>query len=280
MWDEFVRGKGNLGHQAICATEPVMGTVWTDIPPLNSQAQERLGYPTQKPVALLERILSASSNPGDVVLDPFCGCGTTVHAAEKLGRRWIGIDVTHLAIGLIEKRLRDAFPIVAFTTHGVPQDIAGARDLANRGKYHEFEKWALSLINAQPGNMGKKGADRGLDGRLYFGKTAHGIVSVKAGDNVGVAMIRDLKGVVERERAQMGVFLTLTPPTKPMLVEAASADLCEVDGFAPVPRIQIVTVEDAMRLRDRAVNLPARRDDTFKKAPREETRGAQGALDL
>jgi site-specific DNA-methyltransferase (adenine-specific) len=162
----------------------------------------------------------------------------------------------------------------------VPQDIAGARDLANRGKYHEFEKWALSLINAQPGNMGKKGADRGLDGRLYFGKTAHGIVSVKAGDNVGVSMIRDLKGVVERERAQMGVFLTLTPPTKPMQVEAASAGLCEVEGFAPVPRIQIVTVEDAMQLRDRAVNLPARRDDTFRKAPREETRGAQGALDL
>lgn len=116
----------------------------TDIPPLNSQAQERLGYPTQKPVALLERILNASSNPGDVVLDPFCGCGTTVHAAEKLGRNWIGIDVTHLAVGLIEKRLRDAFPKVEFTTHGVPQDIAGARDLARRGRddpnyYFEFE---------------------------------------------------------------------------------------------------------------------------------------------
>ena len=102
-----------------------IATVWTDIPPLNSQAQERLGYPTQKPVALLERILNASSNPGDVVLDPFCGCGTTVHAAQKLGRQWIGIDVTHLAIGLIEKRLRDAFPGVEFKTHGVPQDIDG-----------------------------------------------------------------------------------------------------------------------------------------------------------
>jgi site-specific DNA-methyltransferase (adenine-specific) len=251
-----------------------------DIPPLNSQAQERLGYPTQKPVALLERILNASSNPGDVVLDPFCGCGTTVHAAEKLGRQWIGIDVTHLAIGLIEKRLRSAFPDVQFTTHGTPQDLSAARDLAARGKYHEFEKWALSLIDAQPGNLGKKGADRGLDGRLYFGKTGHGIVSVKAGDNIGVSMIRDLKGVIERERAGIGVFLTLTPPTKPMVTEAASAGLHEEPGFAPVPRLQIVTVEDAMRLRERAVQLPARRDDTFKRAAREEGTGRQGALDL
>ena len=169
----------------------VIGDIWTDIPPLNSQAKERLGYPTQKPVALLERILSASSNDGDVVLDPFCGCGTTVHAAEKLRRKWIGIDVTHLAIGLIEKRLRDAFPKVEFTTHGVPQDLAGARDMASRGRsdknyYFEFEKWALSLINAQPGNLSKKGADKGIDGNIYFGKTSRAIVSVKAGDNVSV----------------------------------------------------------------------------------------------
>ena len=214
------------------------------------------------------------------MLDPFCGCGTTVHAAQKLGRRWIGIDITHLAIGLIEKRLRDAFPDVAFTTHGVPQDIAAARDLAARGKYHEFEKWALSLIGAQPGNLGKKGADRGLDGRLYFGKTGHAVVSVKAGQNVGVAMIRDLKGVIEREKAGIGVFLTLTEPTKDMVKEAAAAGQHEEPGFAPVPRLQIVTVDDAMRLRDRAVELPARRDDTFKRAAREVDTGRQGALDL
>jgi len=256
--------------------------VWTDLPPIHASAAERLGYPTQKPVALLERILNASSNPGDVVLDPFCGCGTTVHAAEKLGRQWIGIDVTHLAIGLIEKRLRDAFPTVQFTTHGVPQDIHAARDLASRGKYHEFEKWALSLIAAQPGNFGKKGADRGLDGRLYFGAkgTTLGIVSVKAGENIGVSMIRDLKGVIERERAGVGVFLTLTEPTKPMVAEAASAGLHEEPGFAPVPRLQIVTVEQAMALRERAVQLPARRDDAFKRAAREEAPHRQGALDL
>jgi site-specific DNA-methyltransferase (adenine-specific) len=242
-------------------------------------------------VALLERILNASSNPGDVVLDPFCGCGTTVHAAQKLGRAWIGIDVTHLAIGLIEKRLREAFvnavPPLEFTTHGVPQDLAGARDLAARGRedknyYFEFEKWALSLIAAQPGNLSKKGADKGIDGNLWFGAKHEGraIVSVKAGDNVGVAMIRDLRGVIEREGAGIGVFLTLTPPTQPMVAEAAGAGQFSLDGWSPVPRLQIVTVEEAMQLRDRAVRLPARRDDGFKRAAKEADRGAQGALDL
>ena len=256
---------------------------WSDI--TQASGEERLGYPTQKPVALLERIVNASSNPGDVVLDPFCGCGTTVHAAEKLDRQWIGIDVTHLAIGLIEKRLRDAFPEVTFTTHGVPQDISGARDLARRGHedrnyYFEFEKWALSLINAQPGNLSKKGADRGIDGNIYFGKTSRAIVSVKAGDNVSVAMIRDLRGVIEREKAEIGVFLTLTEPTKPMVTEAAAAGQFEMEGFSPVPRIQIVSIAEALQLRDRAVRLPARRDDTFRRAAREEDTRAQGRLDL
>lgn len=262
---------------------PIQSVV-TDIGPLSSQAQERLGYPTQKPVALLERILSASSNPGDVVLDPFCGCGTTVHAAEKLGRAWIGIDVTHLAIGLIEKRLRQAFPGVAFTTQGVPQDLASAQDLARRGRtdgryYFEFEKWALSLIDAVPGNMGKRGADGGFDGNLYFGRTGRGIVSVKAGDTVGRAMIGDLKGVMDRQKADLAVFLTLTPPTKPMEAEAASAGQVEVDGVA-VPKVQIVTIEEAMRLRDRAVRLPLRRSDTFRAAAREEDGSRQGRLEL
>jgi site-specific DNA-methyltransferase (adenine-specific) len=265
----------------------VMGTVWTDIPPLNSQAQERLGYPTQKPVALLERILNASSNPGDVVLDPFCGCGTTVPAAQKLRRSWIGIDVTHLAIGLIEKRLRDAFEGVQFTTHGVPQDIDGARNLAQRGRkdsnyYFEFEKWALSLINAQPGNLSKKGADKGIDGNLWFGAKHEGraIVSVKAGDYVGVSMIRDLHGVISRESADIGVLLTLADPSKPMLTEAAGAGLHELHGFAPVPRIQIVTIADALALRDRSIRLPARRDDAFRRPAREVDPTAQSAFDL
>jgi site-specific DNA-methyltransferase (adenine-specific) len=259
-------------------------SLWDDVEMLSSQSAERLGYPTQKPVALLERIIAASSNEGDIVLDPFCDCGTTVHAAQKLNRQWIGIDITHLAIGLIEKRLRDAFQNVQFTTHGVPQDLSGARDMAARGRedknyYFEFEKWALSLLNAQPGNLSKKGADRGIDGNLYFAKTSRAIVSVKAGDNVGVSMIRDLRGVIEREKAEIGVFLTLNEPTKPMITEAAAAGQHVEDGFAPVPKIQIVTIEQALQLRDRAVQIPARRDDTFKKAAREKEPG-QGSLDL
>ncbi|HEY9020114.1 MAG TPA: DNA methyltransferase [Paracoccaceae bacterium] len=250
-----------------------------DVGPLSKRHQERLGYPTQKPVALLERILNASSNPGDVVLDPFCGCGTTVHAAQKLGREWIGIDVTHLAIGLIEKRLRDAFADVAFTTHGVPTDLGGAQALAEADK-HEFEKWALSLIDATPGNQGKKGADGGFDGNRYFGKSNRAIVSVKGGRNVGVSMIRDLDSVVARLKADVGILLTLVPPTKPMQAEAAAAGQFELDGFNPVPRLQVVTIEEALKLRDRAVRLPAIRADMFRKAAREEDGGRQASLDL
>ena len=147
--------------------------------------------------------------------------------------------------------------------------------------YFEFEKWALSLIAVQPGNLSKKGADKGIDGNLYFGakSAGRGIVSVKAGDNVGVAMIRDLRGVMMREGAQVGVFLTLTEPSRPMITEAAGAGLCEIAGFAAVPCIQIVTIGQAMALRDRAVRLPARLD-MFKKAAREADGTRQGRMDL
>jgi site-specific DNA-methyltransferase (adenine-specific) len=248
---------------------------------MHNLSSERLGYPTQKPVALLERIVAASSNPGDVVLDPFCGCGTTVHAAEKLGRRWIGIDVTHLAIGLIEKRLRDAFPAVQFTTHGVPQDIAGARDLAARGQadpryYYEFEKWAVSLLSGQPT---RRSGDGGIDGNLYFGRTGRAIIEVKSG-KVGSPQVARLRGAMERHKADIAVFLTLDPPNRGMEAEAAAAGTLQLDGFDPVPRLQIVTIEDALALRDRAVRLPLRRNDTFRRAAREDDRGAQGSLDL
>jgi DNA modification methylase len=144
-----------------------IGDIWTDISPINSQAQERLGYPTQKPLVLLERIIAASSNEGDVVLDPFCGCGTTVHAAQKLNRTWIGIDITHLAISLIERRLKDAFPGVAFDVHGTPKDLESALDLARRDKY-QFQWWAVSVVDARPYGGKKKGADTGIDGILFF----------------------------------------------------------------------------------------------------------------
>ena len=176
-------------------------SLWADIPPLSANAQERLGYPTQKPLALLERIIAASSNEGDVVLDPFCGCGTAVHAAQKLGRQWIGIDVTHLAISLIEKRMRDAFPGIEFSVEGTPKDLASAQDLASRDKY-QFQWWAVSMVDALPFGGKKKGADGGIDGIIYFkpdGKrTEKAIVSVKGGGNVGVTMIRDLHSARRR----------------------------------------------------------------------------------
>ena len=185
----------------------VVTSIWADIPFVNSQAQERLGYPTQKPQALLERIISASSNEGDVVLDPFCGCGTSIHAAQKLRREWIGIDITHLAISLIEKRIKDAFPGIQYEVHGTPTDLDGARDLAMRDKY-QFQWWAVSLVNAVPFAGKKKGADSGVDGIIYFkpeGKTTEkAIVSVKGGENVNVSMVRDLatSWIARRRRSE------------------------------------------------------------------------------
>lgn len=256
-----------------------LGDDWSDIRPINSQAVERLGYPTQKPVELLERILSASSNPGDVVLDPFCGCGTTIHASQKLGRRWIGIDVTHLAISLIERRLKDAFPGIAFEVHGTPQDLDGARDLARRDKY-QFQWWAVSLIDAQPFGGKKKGADGGIDGLIYFRSdaktTERAIVSVKGG-GVSVPMVRDLKGVLDREKAPIGVFLTLEAPTRPMEKEAASAGFYTL-GERQYPRLQIITVEQALAGAKPAIPLV----DTgaaFKRAAREAT-SKQPKLDI
>jgi len=221
--------------------------LWADIPPINSQSSERLGYPTQKPVALLERIIKASSNEGDLVLDPFCGCGTTIHAAEKLNRQWIGIDVTHLAIGLIRDRLRDAFPTAQFDVLGVPRDHAAARELASADK-HEFQLWALSLVNAQPYKGGRKGADGGVDGYIWFQPDGRNhekaVVSVKGGENVDVKMIRDLIATVDREKAKVGVFITLAEPTRPMKTEAAAAGFYESPLHGRFAKIQILTVEE------------------------------------
>lgn len=218
---------------------------WTDVK--QAAGHENLGYPTQKPLALLERIIKASSNEGDVVLDPFCGCGTAVHAAQKLNRQWVGIDITHLAISLIEKRLRDAFPSISFEVHGTPKDLDGAKDLAARNKY-QFQWWACSLVNAQPYQGKKKGADSGIDGLIFFqdddGPAKKIVVSVKGGENVSVAMIRDLGHVVEREKAQLGLFVTLAEPTRPMREEATAAGYYEsATAGKSFPRIQILTVE-------------------------------------
>ena len=228
--------------------------VWIDI--AQAPAQERLGYPTQKPLALLERIISASSDEGDLVLDPFCGCGTATHAAEKLHRKWIGIDITHLAIGLIERRLKDAFSGIKFDVHGTPKDFAGAEDLAIRDKY-QFQWWAVTLVNAIPYGGKKKGADSGIDGYYYCKpdgkKTEAGIVSVKAGENLGVQMVRDLRGVLGREKSPLGVLITLREPTAPMVTEAASAGFFK-SPFGEFPRIQIATVEQL--LEGKTLKLP------------------------
>lgn len=260
----------------------IVTSIWDDIPPLQAVAAEALGYPTQKPIALLERIISASSNAGDVVLDPFCGCGTAVHAAEKLGRGWIGIDITHLAVSLIERRMKDAFPGIAFNVHGVPKDHAGARNLAERDKY-QFQFWALSLVNAQPYKAGKKGADGGTDGLIFFqddkGAAKKIVVSVKGGESVTRTMIADLKNTVEREKAQLGLFVTLAPPTQPMITEAASAGFYESPAHGAFPKIQILTIEGlvAGREQPRYPDL-ARGGHTFRQAKREGGDGKQGGL--
>lgn len=255
--------------------------LWTDIFPVGGK--DRLGYPTQKPVALLERIVAASSNPGDVVLDPFCGCGTTVHAAEKLGRQWIGIDVTHLAIGLIQRRLRDAFgaDLKPYEVHGVPRDLPGAVALAEQDK-HQFELWAVSLIpNAQPWKGGKKGADQGRDGILYVEgpdrKTETCLIEVKGG-KTGDKDVARLLAALEQHKAKMGIFVTLNEPTKPMIATAASAGTWETD-WGPVPRLQVVTIEQLLSSPVPPLRIPMARSDTYKKAAREK-QGGQGALDL
>jgi site-specific DNA-methyltransferase (adenine-specific) len=245
--------------------------LWTDITPIIAGTRERLGYPTQKPVALLERIISASSNEGNVVLDPFCGCGTTVHAAQKLNRRWIGIDITHLAIALIERRLKEAFPGIVYDVHGVPKDFAGARDLAERDK-HEFQKWITATIGAQPYKGGKKGMDRGIDGYLHFRdadkKPQFALVSVKDGENINSAMIRDLKGTMDREKAALGLFLTLNKPSREMTKEAVAAGFYETGGMK-VPRLQVLTAADI--LEGKRPQVPFGFSEGFKKAAREGT---------
>jgi len=221
---------------------------WTDIPFMNREEAQRLGYPTQKPEALLERIIKASSNEGDLVLDPFCGCGTALVAAERLKRRWIGIDITHLAVGIMKWRLEKTFPGIKYKVVGEPVDLEGAKALAAQNKY-QFQWWAVSLIGGQPYGDRKKGADTGIDGYVYFmdekDKVKKAIVSVKGG-GTSVKDVRDLSGVIDREKAEMGIFLTLEPPTKPMMVEAASKGFYSSPQGRDYPRLQILTIEECL----------------------------------
>ena len=240
------------------------------IPFVAPSAKERLGYETQKPLALLERIVKASSNEGDVVLDPFCGCGTAVVAAQKLNRRWIGIDITHLAVALMEHRLYDSFGIEAEVI-GVPKDVASARALSLQkpdGRY-QFQWWALSLIKARPFGGKKKGADEGIDGVIRFideagGKPRRVVVQVKSG-HVGVNAVRELKAVAANDA--IGVLITLEPPTSPMKVEAVDAGYYHSPIYnEDYPKIQILTIEEL--LHGKTVDMPPQTQTsvTFAKA--------------
>ena len=260
-----------------------VGDVWTDIDRINQSARERLGYPTQKPEALLEGIVAASSNPGDVVLDPFCGCGTAVAAAQKLGRRWIGIDITHLAINLIKHRLLNAFGTEArYQVIGEPVDQQGAASLA-AGDPYQFQWWALGLVGARPAEP-KKGADQGIDGRLYFhdegtgGTTKQIVFSVKAG-KTGAAHLRDLLGVLDREKAQIGVLISLQEPTREMRKEAATAGFYPSPWGTKHPRLQLLTIEELLT----GSNVdypPSRANVTFKKAPKAGPASAERQIGL
>ncbi|KJR43902.1 adenine-specific DNA-methyltransferase [Candidatus Magnetoovum chiemensis] len=242
---------------------------WWQIQPIAPSANERLGYPTQKPEALLERIIKASSNEGDIILDPFCGCGTTIAVAQKLKRNWIGIDITHLAINLIKWRLKDMFslePKKDYNVIGEPEDLSGARELALHNRY-QFQWWALSLIDGRPYRDKKKGADTGIDGYIYFtdekDKTKSAIVQVKSG-KVGVKDIRDLGYVIDREKSDIGIFITLEIPTQPMIKEALSKGYYKSIGFSKdYPRIQILTIDELLsgKLPQIPITIPA-----YKKA--------------
>lgn len=252
--------------------EITVGDVWTDIDRINQTAKERLGYPTQKPEDLLERIIEVSSSEGDTILDPFCGCGTTIAAAQGLNRRWIGIDITHLAITLIKHRLWDAFGDAAnYEVVGEPVSLPDAEVLAAEDPY-QFQWWALGLVGARPIEQ-KKGADKGIDGRLYFHDEPHGgdtkqvVLSVKAG-HTNVAHVRDLRGVLDREAADIGVLITMQEPTQPMRGEAAGAGFYKSSWGQQYRRLQILTVEEL--LNGKRIDYPpsTQTNVTFKKAPK------------
>ncbi len=270
-WPEKKGGWPRLKKYLDTAKGLPLQDVWTEIFPINSQAQERLGYPTQKPELLLERITKASSNEGDTILDPFCGCGTAIVVAQRLNRNWIGIDITHLAIGLIKSRLRDAFGDEISKTYevvGEPVSVPDALELAKEDPY-QFQWWALGLVGARRSEQ-RKGSDQGIDGRLYFhdegdsGRTKQIILSVKSG-HVSVKDIRDLRGVIEREKAEVGVLLTLEDATKPMKTEAAAAGFYK-SPWGSHPRLQILTIAEL--LEGKGIDYPHPSNVTFKRAPK------------
>jgi DNA modification methylase len=248
--------KSNPGHKTVGWDLNPKGKHpddWFYIPIINPAAKERLGYPTQKPEALVAKFVLGSSKPGDVVLDPFCGCGTTVSVAEGLGRRWVGIDITYLAVDLITKRLRDTHGdevMDSVEVHGIPRDLPGARALFEHSPF-DFERWAVSLVHGQP-NL-KQVGDKGVDGVIRFpldgtGKSiGRALVSVKGGKHVGPAPVRELAGTIETMRAEMGVLITLSEPTRGMVEEARRAGSYSWPWNGQTyPKSQVVTIEELL----------------------------------
>jgi DNA modification methylase len=241
------------------AGNPIQDVV-LDISAINSQAGERLGYPTQKPVALLERIIRASSKSGDVVFDPFCGCGTTIYAAEKTGRRWVGCDIAILSIKLVREVLAERYRLaegVHYEVDGIPTSVEGAQELFDKDP-STFQNWFVERVGGFP--MQRKSADRGIDGRIYF-ETRDGLremmIQVKGGKHVRPTDVRDLGGVLEREpNAEMVGFLSIAPPTKAMLAEAAEAGMYEYNGVR-YPRMQFLTTADVLEAK-REFHMPTR----------------------
>jgi len=241
--------------------------IWDDIPPISALAQERLGYPTQKPEALLRRIIEACSNEGDLVLDPFCGCGTAIEVAQHTERRWIGIDVTHLSLATIKGRLVKEFGPDIFKNIevvGEPVTEEEALALAASDKFG-FQCWVVGRLGAPPIEQ-KKGADRGIDGRIYFhddlGAPKHIVISVKAGDHIGPAFVRELRGVVDREKAEMGILVCVKEPTSEMKKEAAQLGWYKSLG-GNFPRMQIITLKDIFA--NNPLNVPVKRINPYER---------------
>lgn len=287
-WPKKADGKPRLKHYLDQSKGEVLGAVWTDIPPINSQAAERLGYPTQKPEALLERVIRSSSNEGDTVLDPFCGCGTTVSVAHRLNRRWIGIDITHIAISLIKSRLLDAHGSDVTKTYrvvGEPTTLHDARTLSQEKDRYQFQYWSLGLVGARPLQADqKKGADKGIDGRLHFhddaesGKTKQVVFSVKSG-TLKPDDVRAISHVLEREKAEIGVLISMDDPTQKMRTDAASVGFYKSPWGSTHPRIQLLTVEEL--LNGKKVDMPPTLDlRTFKKAPKAKKEATQKAQEF
>ena len=263
--------KGKYARRGLRPEGTPVNDWWTDVPKITSPTDsEKLGFPTQKPLALLKRIISCSSEPSDVILDPFCGCGTTVVAAESMHRGWIGIDLTHLAINLIKFRLKNQFslePKKDYRVIGEPVDFEGARELALQNRY-QFQWWVLSLIDARPYGGKKRGADTGIDGFIYFvdekEKIKSVVVQVKSG-RVSVKDIRDLGHVIDRENAKIGIFISLEEPTAPMKREALDKGYYKSPNGEEYLRIQVVTLKEI--LEGKKPKLPPKLD-SFKRAKR------------